>query len=69
MPQLTLQISGMTCGHCVAGVTRALGAVPGVTVDTVAIGSAAVHFDPALTTPAAIAQAVEEDGYRVVSSA
>ena len=69
MPQLTLQISGMTCGHCVAGVTRALGAVPGVTGDTVAIRNAAVHFDPALTTPAAIAQAVEEDGYRVVSSA
>jgi copper chaperone CopZ len=53
----------------VAGVTRALGAVAGVTVDTVAIGNASVQFDPALTTPAAIAQAVEEDGYRVVSSA
>ncbi|MDQ8161943.1 MAG: cation transporter [Gemmatimonadota bacterium] len=69
MPQLTLQISGMTCGHCVASVTRALSAVPGVTVDTVTIGNASVQFDPARTTPAAIAQAVEEDGYQVVSSA
>ncbi|MHB8254936.1 MAG: CopZ family metallochaperone [Acidiferrobacter sp.] len=30
MGQITLRITGMTCGHCVTAVTRALKAVPGV---------------------------------------
>ena len=68
MDKLTMQIAGMTCGHCVAGVTRALQGVPGVTVDTVAIGTASVAYDPNATTPASIAQAIEEEGYHVVSA-
>lgn len=68
MDKLTMQITGMTCGHCVAGVTRALQGVPGVTVDQVAIGTASVAYDPGATTPADIAQAVEEEGYHVVSA-
>ncbi|WP_396219359.1 heavy-metal-associated domain-containing protein [Gemmatimonas sp.] len=69
MDKLTMQITGMTCGHCVAGVTRALKGVPGVTVDQVVIGTASVGYDPTATTPADIAKAVEEEGYRVVSAA
>lgn len=69
MDKLTMQITGMTCGHCVAGVTRALKGVPGVTVDQVVIGTASVEFDPTATTPADIAKAVEEEGYHVVSAA
>lgn len=69
MDKLTLQITGMTCGHCVAGVTRALKGVPGVTVDQVAIGSASVAYDATATTPTDIAKAVEEEGYHVVSAA
>ena len=69
MDKLTMQITGMTCGHCVAGVTRALKGVPGVTVDQVLIGTASVAFDPTATTPADIAKAVEEVGYHVVSAA
>ena len=68
MDKLTMQITGMTCGHCVAGVTRALKGVPGVTVDKVAIGTASVAYDPSATTPAGIAQAIEEEGYHVVSA-
>ncbi len=68
MDKLTMQITGMTCGHCVAGVTRALKGVPGVTIDQVAIGSASVAYDPAATTPAAIAKAVEEEGYHVAAA-
>ena len=30
MSNQTLQITGMTCGHCAQAVTRALAAVPGV---------------------------------------
>jgi len=69
MDKLTMQITGMTCGHCVAGVTRALKGVAGVTVDQVAIGTASVEYDPTATTPADIAKAVEEEGYHVVSAA
>lgn len=69
MDKLTMQISGMTCGHCVAGVTRALNGVAGVTVDQVAIGTATVEYDAGSTTPQAIAKAIEEEGYRVVSAA
>jgi len=69
MTTLTLTISGMTCGHCVTGVTHALKALEGVTVDEVTIGSARVHFDEQLTTPAQLTQAIEEDGYGVVSAA
>jgi copper chaperone len=69
MDKLTMQITGMTCGHCVAGVTRALKGVPGVTVDQVVIGTASVEYDPTATTPADLAKAVEEEGYHVVSAA
>lgn len=69
MDKLTMQITGMTCGHCVAGVTRALTGVPGVTVGQVAIGTASVAYDPTATTPADITTAVEDEGYHVVSAA
>jgi copper chaperone len=69
MDKLTMQITGMTCGHCVAGVTRALKGVPGVTVDQVIIGAASVEYDPTATTPADLAKAVEEEGYHVVLAA
>jgi copper chaperone len=69
MNKLTMQITGMTCGHCVAGVTSALKGVPGVTVDQVVIGTASVEYDPTATTPADLTKAVEEEGYHVVSAA
>lgn len=68
MTELTLKISGMTCGHCVAAVKKALAAVDGVTVDAVVIGQATVHYDDAVVTPAQVTQAVEDDGYAVVSA-
>ncbi|HQU16275.1 MAG: hypothetical protein B7Z66_00175 [Chromatiales bacterium 21-64-14] len=30
MSETTLKVSGMTCGHCVSAVTKALKGVPGV---------------------------------------
>lgn len=40
---ITLAIDGMTCGHCVQVVTKALSAVPGVMVRSVAVGSAVIE--------------------------
>ncbi|MBI3791155.1 MAG: heavy-metal-associated domain-containing protein [Gemmatimonadetes bacterium] len=66
MTALTLNISGMSCGHCVGAVKQALAAVPGVQVDAVAIGTAVVQYDPATVTAERIAQAVADEGYPAV---
>ncbi len=63
MESLTLNVSGMSCGHCVARVTKALEAMGGVTVERVDVGAATVAFDPTRTSPIEIAQAVTESGY------
>ena len=60
---LSLSIEGMHCGGCVNRVTTALGKAPGVTVEKVEVGSALVEFDPALTSPAAIVEAVNRLGF------
>jgi len=63
MTDLKLSITGMSCGHCVAAVSKALKAIDGVEVDEVRIGSASVRFDEAKVTPSQLAQAVTEEGY------
>jgi copper chaperone len=63
MEQLTMQISGMSCGHCVASVERALGALDGVQVRSVAVGQATVAYDPAAVTAQRITAAVTDAGY------
>lgn len=64
----TINVKGMTCGHCVAAVTsevNKLSGVTGVDVD-LASGNVAVTSDAPLDT-AALSAAVEEAGYEVVS--
>ena len=61
METISLAITGMTCGHCVAGVRRALAAVPGVAVQDVRIGGATVTADG--VPAAALVAAVEDAGY------
>lgn len=68
MTKLTLDITGMTCGHCVASVSRTLKAMPGVLVDEVRIGSATIDFDEVTVSADAIAKAVSDDGYAVVGT-
>lgn len=63
MERLGMKIQGMSCGHCVGAVTGALKKIDGVTVDEVKIGSATMTYDPARTSPAAIAQAIDDAGY------
>jgi copper chaperone len=69
MDRITMKIDGMSCGHCVSAVTQALEGVDGVQVEQVKIGSATVSFDPGAASEATIAQAVEDEGYSVVSTA
>ncbi|MEO7084209.1 MAG: heavy-metal-associated domain-containing protein [Gemmatimonadaceae bacterium] len=66
MQQMTMAISGMSCGGCVTNVRNALGAVSGTHVDSVTVGSATVSYDASQTTPTAIARAVSDAGYQPV---
>jgi copper chaperone CopZ len=63
MKPLTLTIGGMSCGHCVARVTKSLEAIDGLEVDAVRIGSAEVRFDPERRSIDDILEAVRDAGY------
>lgn len=63
MTPLALSINGMSCGHCLNAVRRALSETPGVSVESVRIGRAEVQYDPAVTTPDRIVSAVTDAGY------
>jgi len=65
MTRLEMKIDGMSCGHCVGAVRKALQSLPGVEIGDVAIGSAQVSYDESRTSPEAITRAVEEEGYPV----
>ena len=63
MERTTIGIQGMSCGHCVASVKRALGQLEGVEVLEVTVGSATVSYDPTAVTPERITRAIEDEGY------
>src|SRR4051812_5838506 len=58
-------VNGMDCASCVGHVERAMKGVPGVRAANVSLarGRASVQFDPAQTTPEAIAAAATDAGY------
>jgi copper chaperone CopZ len=60
---IRLQISGMTCAHCVSAVERALHEVPGVESATVDLRSETATVEGNADIGALIA-AVEEEGYQ-----
>jgi copper chaperone len=61
-------VEGMSCGHCVAAVQAELGRLPGVERVDVDLATGAVTVESvAPVDAAAVATAVEEAGYQVVS--
>ena len=64
MRQATLHIEGMSCGHCLDAVNRALSVVPGVRIDAIRIGRADVSYDENTTGPSDLEAAVADAGYR-----
>jgi copper chaperone len=68
MKNLTLHIEGMSCGHCLSAVNRALAQLPGVEVDSIKIGRADVRYDERTVEPSRIEAAVSEAGYRATSA-
>jgi copper chaperone CopZ len=67
MTETTFTITGMSCGHCVMHVRKALAAVPGVQVLKVEIGTATFAYDPGQTTLDALREAVARAGYQVAA--
>lgn len=69
MERITITIEGMTCGHCVAAVRKALEGLPGVEVEEVRIGGATLRMkEPgkaAVDVRAAVEAAVGNAGYVV----
>ena len=64
--ELSLAIGGMSCGHCVGAVKRALQELPGVSIGELQIGKARVSYDPTVVDSNRIVDAVEDAGYQVV---
>ena len=63
MKHIHLAVSGMSCGHCVGRVKKALAGLAGVEVRSVDIGAAEIDFDPTLQTLAAVTTALGAAGY------
>ena len=69
METVTINVQGMTCGGCVASVTRVLKAVPGVDQVEVKLmpGQATVRYDAAKVTVPVLESAIVGAGYDVAA--
>ena len=67
METVKLNVQGMTCGGCVASVTRVLKATPGVSEAQVTLqpGAATVTYDPARVQVRDLEAAIEGAGFDV----
>jgi copper chaperone len=68
MRSLTLHIDGMSCGHCLNAVNRALAELPGVKVESVRMGRAELQYDERQLDLARIEAAVTDAGYRATGT-
>jgi copper chaperone len=65
---ITLQVEGMSCGHCVRAVTEAIRALDPRAEVAVDLASGTVRAETG-AAPAAVTAAVEEEGYKVTGTA
>ncbi|MDI3195238.1 heavy-metal-associated domain-containing protein [Pseudarthrobacter sp. AL20] len=70
--ETTVNISGMTCGHCVGSVIEELTAIDGINGVDIALNkggiSRAVVTSSETLDPAEVSEAVAQAGYTVVSA-
>ena len=63
----TIEVKGMSCGHCVQAVTSELGRINGVTDVSVDLVTGQVTFSsPEPINPTSVANAIEEAGFELV---
>jgi copper chaperone len=67
MEQATLNVNGMSCGHCVNSIEGNVGKLNGVTTVKVNLneGTVDLTFDPNSTSLKEITEVIEEQGYDV----
>ncbi|MBD3109059.1 copper chaperone CopZ [Bacillus sp. AGMB 02131] len=67
MEKVILNVSGMSCGHCVKAVEGSVGALNGVNEVNVQLneGKVEVNFDPSVVTVEAIKDVIDDQGYDV----
>jgi copper chaperone CopZ len=65
MKTVRLKVEGMTCGHCVQAVEKALTNQDGVRSATVHLdgGAAEVEYEEGIASPEQMVAAVEAEGY------
>ncbi|URM34494.1 copper chaperone CopZ [Cytobacillus firmus] len=67
MENVTLKVSGMSCGHCVKAVEGSVGKLNGV--DKVAVdldnGQVQVHYDSSAVSLEQIKETIDDQGYDV----
>lgn len=71
MARSTLNVTGMTCDHCVAAVRTALEELPGVRSARVELenGRVVVDYDDAKASPRELTAAVADAGYQAEAAA
>ena len=67
MEQATLQVKGMSCGHCVNAVETNVGKLAGVSKVSVDLGAGqvSVEFNPAEVSLDQIKETIDDQGYDV----
>ena len=68
MRTVTLHITGMSCGHCLNAVSKALNSLPAVQVESVQMGRAVVSYDETTVNPTAIENAIADAGYTATAA-
>jgi copper chaperone len=66
MQTITLQVQGMTCGHCVKSVEGALKEIGAEGKVDLAAGKVEIQFDEAKLQVETIKEAIEDQGYDIV---
>jgi len=66
MANITFQVQGMSCNHCVKSIEGALQEVGANGKVDLAQGTVTVQYEEGKLTAAALKEAIEEQGYDVV---
>ena len=61
---ITLNVTGMTCDHCVNAVTNALKEIPGVADASVSLDESSARVSGDAINTARLIAAIEEEGYK-----
>ena len=68
MEETILKVDGMTCNHCASAVTKAVGALEGVSEVTVDLAGRTViiRHNTSLVSPEKIRSEIEDKGYDII---